>query len=122
MEVSNDSQKELEILEESLWKSETRFDRNYMNKILTPDFFEFGRSGKIYRREDTLGVLAQHIEAKFPLKDFVVRPITDEVVQVTYVSEVADQGQTDFGNRSSIWMKTGEGWKLRFHQGTPVQL
>jgi hypothetical protein len=120
MSISLKTQNELMKLEESLWKSETRFDDHYMNKVLAPDFFEFGRSGKIYRREDTLGVPVQAINAKFPLKNFAVHPITEDVVQVTYVSEVTDGGQMEVGNRSSIWVKTGEGYKLRFHQGTPV--
>ena len=44
----------LKQLEASLWIAKTRFDNDYMEQILAPDFFEFGRSGKIYQREETL--------------------------------------------------------------------
>lgn len=109
----------LRKLEESLWRSETRFDRAYMDRILASDFFEFGRSGRTYTREDTLAVPTQKIDARLPLKNFTVHPIDGNVVLVTYVSEVT-YDEVEVGNRSSLWSKSGTGWQLRFHQGTPV--
>lgn len=119
MTISNEDYNEFMKLEESLWRSETRFDDDYMNKVLAPDFFEFGRSGRIYKREDTLGVPSQEINGKLPLRDFQVHSIDTNTVLVTYVSEVTD-GEVEVGNRSSLWSKIDGVWKLRFHQGTPV--
>ena len=48
---------QLRQLEESLWRAQTRFDCEYMDIILAPDFFEFARSGRVYKREETLGFL-----------------------------------------------------------------
>ena len=109
----------LRRLEESLWIASTRFDLKYMEKILSADFFEFGRSGRIYKREDILAALPQKIGAPLPLKDFAIHHIDEKVVLITYVSEIHD-GEILLGNRSSIWSKTDIGWQLRFHQGTPV--
>ncbi len=120
MEINKQDYQELLKLEQSLWISETRFDQEYMNNLLTPDFFEFGRSGKIYNREQILSPRPQPINAAFPLKNFKVELITPEVAQVTYVSEVM-YDKLEIGNRSSIWLKTPTGWKLRFHQGTAVE-
>ena len=120
MEVSTEVIEELRELEESLWRSETRFDRKYMDSVLSPDFFEFGRSGRIYRREDTLSAPAQDIKVRLPLRDFKVHPITENVLLVTYVTE-AFADELEVGNRSSIWVKTSKGWRLRFHQGTVVK-
>jgi hypothetical protein len=39
---------QLRPLEESLWRAQTRFNREYMDNIFSPDFFEFGRSGRVY--------------------------------------------------------------------------
>jgi hypothetical protein len=118
--TTEDSNK-LKELEESLWKSETRFDLEYMEKVLSPEFFEFGRSGKVYARKDTLyGARPQVINAKFPLKNFKVEMIAENVALVTYISEVTYE-KVEVGNRSSIWIKTPKGWQLRFHQGTPVE-
>lgn len=41
--------------------------------LLAEDFFEFGNSGRIYPREDTLTVPRQPIEAVLPLPDFDAR-------------------------------------------------
>ena len=120
MEINTQDYLELLKLEESLWIPETRFDQQYMNNLLTPDFFEFGRSGKIYSREQILSPEMQPINATLPLKNFNVKLITPEVAQVTYVSEVM-YDILEIGNRSSIWLKTPTGWKLRFHQGTPTK-
>jgi hypothetical protein len=71
MTLSADEHDELCRLEESLWRAETRFDRDHMNEVLAPDFFEFGQSGRVYRREDTLDVPAQSINATLPLAKFI---------------------------------------------------
>ena len=111
----------LERLEVSLWQAETRFDRAYMERVLAEDFHEFGRSGRVYTREETLAVPDEgSIEIRLPLPDFRVQPISADVVLVTYVSEVTYEGVTEVGNRSSLWSRSEDGWRLRFHQGTAV--
>lgn len=111
----------LQRLEEDLWREETRFDIPYMEQLLAEDFFEFGRSGRVYRREETLSVPRQPIEATLPLPDFDARLLTADVVQVTYNSAVIYDGVLQKGHRSSIWSRSGPGWVLRFHQGTPYE-
>jgi hypothetical protein len=111
---------QLRQLEESLWRAQTRFDREYMEKILGPDFFEFGRSGRIYNREETLGVPAQEIAAVLPLPKFEVRLIDTNVALVTYISEVCYGKIKELANRSSLWSRYSTGWRIRFHQGTAV--
>jgi len=121
MPLTQQETQQLQTLEESLWIPETRFDNEYMNSILAPDFFEFGRSGKKYKREETLSAPMQEIPAVLPLKDFKIYSITDDVVLITYVNEVQYE-ELEVGNRSSLWLRTPEGWKLKFHQGTPTSL
>jgi hypothetical protein len=104
-------------LEESLWVEKTRFDYAYMDSILTPDFFEFGRSGKIYSRNEALSHDYQEILAKLPLENFKIYDVSDSVKQVTYISEVGKENLR--ANRSSIWVLQRNKWQLRFHQGTP---
>ena len=107
----------LRELEESLWRAETRFDPEYMNRVLSPDFSEFGRSGRIYRREEIMAMPTQDIRAT--LKDLSVQLIDSNVALVTYISEVKYE-QTEIANRSSLWTRTDGRWQIRFHQGTPV--
>lgn len=59
------------------------------------------------------------MQAELPLKGFAVHEISDAVALVTYVSEVRYDDNVLIGNRSSLWARSPEGWRLRFHQGTP---
>lgn len=111
--------KKLKKLEESLWIAETRFDKDYMNRVLAEDFFEFGRSGRIYTRKEIIDFPTQEINARIPLKDFQIRKITEDVALVTYISELL-YDELEVANRSSLWIKTSDSWQLKFHQGTPV--
>lgn len=109
----------LRQLEESLWQAETRFDRDCMEKVMAPDFYEFGRSGRIHSREACLANTSGTINATIPLPNLDIRLLSADVAQVTYDSEVInDDGTVDKAHRSSIWTKDANGWQLRFHQGT----
>ena len=116
--ISGTDRNELQRLEEELWIDETRFDRPYMEKVMANDFFEFGRSGRVYEREDTLTIDKGSIDAVIPLPNFKIRLLTDDVAQVTYDSAVTYDGVVEKGRRSSIWTRAGNSWLLRLHQGT----
>lgn len=119
MEMSKQDHDALERLEEELWREETRFDGRRMGEVIAADFLEFGRSGRTYTRDDSLGVPRQRIEAVLPLPGFRARLLHPEVAQVTYNSAVTYDGVVQHARRSSIWSRTASGWVLRFHQGTP---
>jgi hypothetical protein len=109
---------ELRRLEESLWRSETRFDLAHMEWLLAPDFVEFGRSGRTYDRAACLAVEACDIKASLPLPEFRVNALDADTALVTYVS-VVRHDEVLRANRASVWSRTPGGWQLRFHQGTP---
>ena len=92
-----------------------------MNELIAADFWEFGRSGRVYHRQDTLAIESQPIDAVLPLPDFQVRLLDEHTAQVTYNSAVTYRGAIEYARRSSIWSRTTSGWILRFHQGTPFQ-
>ncbi len=120
MELSEQDRQHLERLEEGLWRAETRFDQAWMERVLAPGFFEFGRSGRVYSREDTLGIPARPIDAT--LADFNARLLGPDVALVTYTSVETYEGREQVANRSSLWSRTENGWWLLFHQATPVQV
>ena len=120
MELMPQDLQELRGLEEKLWIADFRFDHAWMEKVLANDFFEFGRSGRIHSREACLNNPGQTIDAVIPLPNFQARQLSSDVVQTTYKSIVTYDDVVEFGNRSSIWVKTNDGWKLKFHQGTPT--
>lgn len=119
MQISNKDFKKLKQLEESLWMSETRFNKQYMNSILSSGFVEFGHSGRTYKRKEILSTTFLKINIKFPLKNFKIHYIVKNVALITYISKV-QYSKFEISNRSSLWLKTPFGWKLQFHQGTPA--
>lgn len=100
-----------------MWRSQTRFDRAFMDAALAPDFVEFGRSGRVYDRDAALSLSGEE-EIVARLHALALHPLADDVVLVTYVSEVTHEA-VDFARRASIWVRAGASWQLRFHQGTP---
>ena len=121
MKISYEDRKTLERLEEELWREETRFDPQIMNELIADDFWEFGRSGRVYQKQDTLAVERQKIDAVFPLPEFKVRLLNENIAQTTYNSAVTYNGVIEYARRSSIWSRTSNGWVIRFHQGTPFK-
>lgn len=121
VEISAEDREVLKRLEEDLWRRETRFDITLMEQVMAEDFFEFGRSGRVYQRSDTLSIAPQLIEAVIPLPDFEARLLAQDVAQVTYNSVVTSDGVVNKARRSSIWTRSSQGWVLRFHQGTPFE-
>lgn len=103
--------------EEAMWRSETRGDRDWMDRRLAPTFTEFGRSGHRYTRDDILALDVSELDAAGPLRDLQFRVLSADVVLVTYQSEIAGER----ANRSSVWRLTDSGWQMEFHQGTPAQ-
>lgn len=122
MELPGEDQEKLRELEEQLWREGTRFDRERMERLITEDYFEFDRSGRVDHKPDILAVPRQEIRAMLPLPDFAVRLIAPDVALVTYTSAVAARDCTEFTRRSSIWSRSSDSWVLRFHQGTPCSL
>lgn len=104
-------------LEDAMWRSETRGDRNWMDRHLAPDFREFGRSGRRYKRGEIIAADVGEIDAVLPLPDLQIRELGAGLALVTYRSEVAGEA----ANRSSIWRWIGSGWQMEFHQGTPTE-
>lgn len=121
MELSKQDRDTLERLETELWRVESRHDRSLISEVIAPDFFEFGRSGRIYDRDETINTSGAPIDAVLPLQGFKARLLSDDVAQVTYNSAVTYDGVVQYGRRSSIWSKHSGTWKLRFHQGTPFE-
>jgi hypothetical protein len=120
-ELSEQSTQVLMQLEEDLWRSEVRYSPEKMDKLLDDEFIEIGSSGRIYDKRETLATPVQDIGARLPLVDFSTRGLAPSLVLVRYRSiQRNPDGSEKQALRSSIWKQTNQGWKLCFHQGTPV--
>jgi hypothetical protein len=89
-----------------------------VDKLLHPDFIEFGASGRTWDRAQMITSLAGEQlpggEAPVTASEITAVRLADDVVHVTYVS----QRDQRYARRSSIWRRTDEGWRIYFHQGT----
>lgn len=108
-------------LEEDMWREMTRFDQTFQEQRFAADCFEFGRSGRIYTRDQIIRQDSQPIHAVLPLPNLAIRLLDMNTAQVTYNSQVEYDGTIEYARRSSIWSRTESSWVMRFHQGTPYQ-
>ena len=87
-----------------------------LEKLIAAEFLEFGRSGKVWCRDDIVGALDAPAPAALELAGVEARFVGDEIVHCTYQS-IGPRGRT---LRSSLWVKRQGEWRIVFHQGTPV--
>jgi uncharacterized protein (DUF952 family) len=109
----------LEHLEEGMWR-ETRADPKWLARVLHPDFLEVGRSGRVYDRREAIETTDYPYEFELPLDEFVVDFVREDVALVTYVSRESLHGEELPAHRTSLWIHDEAGWRIRFHQGTPM--
>jgi hypothetical protein len=109
---------ELVALERGMWEIGTRGNRHWMDAHLADDFVEYGRSGRIYDKQQILDAPVGPFRAE--LDDLRVARLSKVVALVTYRStSIFGDAPPARSIRSSIWVRDDDGWKLRFHQGTP---
>ena len=115
---------QLRNLEVELHRIETRQDTERLEQLLHPDFVEFARNGRCYSRSEVLAEFSAPGAALEPVHvdRFEAAEIARGTVLVTYLSahETADRRLCRHTLRSSVWVDTEAGWRMRFHQGTPV--
>lgn len=103
-------------LEESLWRD----DPQVRDRILTEEFQEFCRFGDVYDRDHLINAPTSGVEVEFPFANFKAEALADGVVLVTYENSVTAKGSTQRARRSSIWVRSGGEWRLRFQQATTL--
>ena len=111
-------------LEMELHRIETRRNTARLEQLLHPDFVEFGRSGRRYSRHEVLQEFAGGGDMPpVQARDFELAELGPEVALLTYRSaHVGSAGQLFRETlRTSVWVETATGWRMRFHQGTPVE-
>jgi hypothetical protein len=102
-------------LETSLQRRAVRNSPEAVAALLTDDFTEFGKSGRIYDKRRTVELLRGDDSDLVPeVRDFEMRVLAPDVVLVTYRSGRGDL----YTLRSSIWLRRAGKWRMTFHQGT----
>lgn len=114
--MSEELLKKLVEFETSLHKQTIRNDRTKLEELLHQEFFEFGSSGKIWSRQETIEALISQTDGDEILSEnYRLRLLAEELAQLTYVSKRADGSKA---LRCSLWKREDGSWKMIFHQGT----
>ena len=114
---------QLVALEVELHKPSARRDAARLDALLHDDFVEFGRSGSASTKADVLSRLPAEAQRATVFADrFALRRLADDVALLTYRSahRLADSTLDRFSMRASVWQRTGLGWQMSYHQGTPT--
>ena len=111
---------ELRTLEPLIYAANSGVPRSAFENRLAHDFWEVGASGRVYTRDFVLSTLDERQknprEEVWSAYDFSVRKIEDSHYLLTY----ALQQPTRLSRRATLWQMSIEGWKMLYHQGTPV--
>jgi hypothetical protein len=89
-------------------------------RLLHPDFFEFGVSGRRWDRHETVAALRAEgmpdEASPITVSDLDAVRRADDVVLVTYATQRGERR----ARRSSLWWRTETVWHVYFHQATPI--
>ena len=107
-------------LELRLLRPEVRAQPGAAEALLHPGFSEFGASGRRWGRTEMLAALAAEQaggeEPAITATEMTGTRLADDVIHLTYLSQRAGRRAL----RSSIWLRTPDGWRVYFHQGTLI--
>ena len=124
MTTASDLLGRLRGLEVELHRLDTRQNSERLDQLLHPDFVEFARNGHRYSRSEVLAEFSGPGAALEPVRvdRLELAEITRGTVLVTYSSarETAAGRLHRHTLRSSVWVEAETGWRMRFHQGTPI--
>ena len=111
---------ELQQLEPLIYAANDGQPRAYFERLLAPEFWEVGASGKRYDRAFVLDTLenryAQPIDEAWEVSATHVQAIAEGVYLFTYNLHQP----TRVSRRATLWQRTETGWKMVYHQGTVV--
>lgn len=112
----------LESLERSLLDPAVRRSMARVDALLSADFYEFGSSGRVWKRQEVIDELAKEAPATRTLSDFRALHLEPTVVLATYgCRSDGPNGSTISSLRSSVWRYELGTWRMAFHQATPCR-
>jgi len=102
-------------LERALLTDEVRGDPAAVVALLDPAWEEIGRSGRRWSREEMLAAIGP-LQDRVDLEVLSTDRVGPDAVLLVWRA-VRASGETTL--RSSLWVRSGQRWLQRFHQGTP---
>ena len=113
-------------LEKNLADAQKRHDRAFVNTTLTDDFVSIDTDGEPHPKADILSAVASDNRLEYRIYNAEVVPVNDSAAVVTYDVIVRmvhyDEDTPRYQRVSSVWVKQGSDWKLKFQQATAAEL
>jgi hypothetical protein len=110
--------------EKSLIEAKKKDDAEFFKRTLSADFSLVGVDGKLLEGQEAAENLGDADLVELSPYDMKVVALADDAVIVTYDAIVREKPEEDQGpppryqHFSSVWVKQGDEWKLKFHQAT----
>jgi hypothetical protein len=116
---------QLIALEKALSDAQKKHDRDFYKRTLTDDFVSVGTDGKVHLREEILGDLPSTQLSEYRPYNIQVVPLNEGAAVVTYDAIVRMEHYDDetprYQHISSVWVKQGDQWRLKFQQATAAE-
>jgi len=122
--ASSATERTLIANEKSLIAAKKKDDSEYFKRTVSPDFSLVGIDGKLLQGQEATDNLGDSDLVELTPYDMKVVIAGDGAGIVTYDAIVREAPQEDQGSPpryqhfTSIWVKRGGGWKLKFQQST----
>jgi hypothetical protein len=110
--------------EKSLIEAKKKDDSAFFKRTLSQNFSLVGVDGQLLEGQDAAGNLGDAGLVELTPYDMKVVILADDAAIVTYDAIVREKPEEDQGpppryqHFSSVWVKQGDQWKLKFHQAT----
>jgi hypothetical protein len=110
--------------EKSLIAAKKKDDAALLKRIVSPDFSLVGIDGRLLQRQEAVGDLGDSELVELTPYDMKVVAAGDGAAIVTYDAIVRKKPEEDQGpppryqHFTSVWVRQGDTWKLKFHQAT----
>ena len=113
-------------LEKNFADAQQRHDRDSVNNAITNDFVSISNNGEAQTKADILSDLASDNRQEYRIYNAQIVPLNDSAAVITYDVIVRmvhyDEDTPRYQHVSSVWVKQGRDWKLKFRQATPTEL
>jgi ribonuclease HI len=109
-------------LELRLLSKEGRGNYEFINSTIDNDFIESGAGGRVFGKQDVLSRLpSEHESFSFEAMNMRTQMLSDTVALNTFEAILIKHDTASRSYRSSVWVKEGNTWLMKYHQGTMLE-
>jgi hypothetical protein len=118
-------EEQLIAYEKAIPEAQKKHDIDFYKRTLTDDFVAVGTDAKLHAKDEVLEDLRDTELVEYRPYDIQVVQLNDGAAVVTYdvIIRMAryDEEIPRYQHISSVWVKQGDQWKLKFQQATAAQ-